>query len=286
MPDEQQQPLPDDEKPRTGHPLTDMAKAAQSTQPKPTKQTVNLRFPETVTFPRLTYILIAINVMLRVLLEIAPDFATNIFAAGYLNVDAVLEQRQVYRLVTMMFLHVEWFHLLFNCLALYYIGQYVERFYGPKRFLLIYLLGGLGGSILSLYVNANSLGASGAIMAIWGAELVFWYQHRKLFGTVALQHLRWTGFVLLFNFVIGIAANAQGTANINNIAHLGGLIGGVVLAWFIAPRFVAMRVKDPKPGQSPVRVVQANPLQGRVREILFYSVGLAALLLLAIVIAT
>src|SRR5215213_338871 len=107
MPDEQIQPTPDDEKPRTGHPLTDMAKEAQTTQPKPTKQTVNLRFPETVTFTRLTYILIAINVSLWALLALKLDIATNIFNWGYLDVDAVLQQRQVYRLLTMMFLHID-----------------------------------------------------------------------------------------------------------------------------------------------------------------------------------
>jgi rhomboid protease GluP len=285
MSDEQPQQSPEAEKQRQRHPLNDMAQAAQ----KPTKlgkQVVNLRFPETNTFPRLTYILIAINVIIWGLLALKLDFAADIFTWGFLNVHAVLKERQVYRLVTMMFLHIEFYHLLFNCMALYYIGQYVERFFGHKRFLLIYLLGGIGGSILSLYVGANSLGASGAIMAIWGAELVFWYQHRKLFGSVAMQHLRWTGFVLLFNFVVGLAANSQGTANINNIAHLGGLVGGVVLAWFIGPRFVAMKVNDPQPGQALIRIVQANPLQWRVRDILFYSAGLAALLLLAIVIST
>lgn len=285
MPDKESQPTPEDENKRQSHPLTDIAEQAQQQPKKKAKQTVNLRFPETVTKPRLTYILIGINVFIWSLQFFVPqNIVVALFNGALLDVDAVLNQRQIYRLVTAMFLHIEIYHILFNCMALYYIGQYVERFFGPRRFIIIYLLGGVAGSILSLYVGLNGLGASGAVMAIWGAEVVFWYRHRQMFGTIAIKRLRMTAFIIIFNFVVGFAANAQGTANIGNFAHLGGLIGGAILAWLIGPRFFAMRVKDPKPKQMPIRIVQANPLMLRVRDILLYSAGLAAMLLLAMVV--
>ncbi|MDQ7024893.1 MAG: rhomboid family intramembrane serine protease [Anaerolineae bacterium] len=287
MSDQESQPTPENDTKRQGHPLTDIAEQARQQPQKKVKQTVNLRFPETVTKPRLTYILIGINIFIWSLQFFVPrEIVVALFNGAFLDVDAVLNQRQIYRLFTAMFLHIEIYHILFNSMALYYIGQHVERFFGRRRFIIIYLLGGLAGSILSLYVGANGLGASGAVMAIWGAEVVFWYQHRQMFGAMATKRLRMTAIIIIFNFVVGFAANAQGTANIGNFAHLGGLIGGSILAWLIGPRFFAMRVKDPKPQQVPIRIVQANPLVLRVREILFYGAGLAAMLLLAIVFGT
>ena len=285
MPDEQPQHSPEEhEGNRNRHPLLDSPPPAQQAQAA--KKTVNLRFPETVTVPRLTYLLIGINVFIWSLRFFVPEFALTLFSWAILDVEAVLQNREIHRLVTAMFLHIDGYHILFNSMALYYIGQYVERFFGPRRFIIIYLLGGVAGSILSLFVGANGLGASGAVMAIWAAEAVFWYQHRHLFGAVAMQRLRMTTIIIAMNFIFGFWANAAGTANIGNFAHLGGLIGGAILAWLIGPRFVALRLKDPQPQQTPVQIVQVNPLERRVREILFYSAGLAAMLLIAIMLGT
>ena len=284
MPDEQSQPSPEQEPQRRGHPLTD-APPPQTTGTGQQRR-VNIRFPGTVRVPRVTYVLIGLNLLIWIMIQANRQLALELLNWGILNSEAVITQRQVHRLVTAMFLHIEFYHVAFNCLGLYYIGSNVERFFGPWRYLLIYLLGGVAGSIASLYFYANSLGASGGVFAIWGAEAVFFYRHRKLFGAMAMQRLRSTGFFILFNFAIGFAANISGTVAIGNIAHLGGLLGGGVLAWLIGPRFLAVPINKPQQGQVPVRIVQANPLRRRIQDVLLFAVGLAGLLLLAIVIGT
>ncbi|MCA9915816.1 MAG: rhomboid family intramembrane serine protease, partial [Anaerolineae bacterium] len=180
-------------------------------------------------------------------------------------------------------------HILFNSLALYYIGSNVERLFGHTRFALIYFLGGLAGSIAMLFAGVGGLGASGAVFAIWGAEVAFFYKHRALFGAVAQARLRSSLIFMGMNFFLGFAANAaaditnaENAIRIGNSAHLGGLIGGGLLAWLIQPHFVAERIANPQPGQVPIQIVQTNKLIDRVRDILFYCVALAGLLLLAI----
>src|SRR5258708_36948653 len=74
-------------------------------------------------------------------------------------------------------------HIGFNGYALWPVGRLIEIFFGHARFALIYLLGGLCGSGTSfIFSRGASLGASGAIMAIFGAEMVFLYQNRRLLG--------------------------------------------------------------------------------------------------------
>jgi rhomboid protease GluP len=284
MPDEQPQEPMEQDSNRRRHPLLDAPSPPPSDEPK--RKTVSFRFPDTVRVPRVTYILIAINLIIWGIINFMPDLGRELVIGSILNTEAVINFRQLHRLVTSMFLHTELFHVLFNCIALYYIGSNVERCFGHIRYLIIYLLGGLAGSILSLFFYTNALGASGAVFAIWGAEAVFFYQHRQLFGEVAKQRLRSTGFLVLFNFAIGFLANAQGTVAIGNVAHLGGLVGGAILTWWIGPRFVAEPVEKTEPGKIPIRILQVNPLSQRVREILIYSSGLAALLFLAIMVGT
>ncbi|NQS90975.1 MAG: rhomboid family intramembrane serine protease, partial [Chloroflexi bacterium] len=90
---------------------------------------------------------------------------------------------QYWRLVTAIFLHGSIFHLGFNLYALYILGQRVERFFGSFRFLGLFIIAGLMGNLFSfVFTQSPSLGSSTAIFGLLGAEGVFIYQHRKLFG--------------------------------------------------------------------------------------------------------
>ncbi len=253
-----------------------------------------MQFPGTASRPYLTYALIVINVAIFVLRYIQPQLAVDILLWGVADTERIVNPatREVYRLFSAMFLHLNEAHILFNSLALFYIGSNVERIFGHVRYALIYFLGGLAGSIAMLFVGLGGLGASGAVFAIWGAEVVFFYQHRQLFGVVAQARLRssliYMGLNFFFGFAVNAAAeisNAQNAIRIGNAAHFGGLVGGALLTWLIGPRFVPQRIMDAQAGQPPIRIVQTNPLRERVREILFYCVGLAGLLLLAILLA-
>jgi rhomboid protease GluP len=190
-----------------------------------------------------------------------------------------------------MFLHLNEAHIVFNGIALYYIGSNMEHIFGHVRFTLIYLLGGLAGSVFMLFFGTGGVGASGAVFAIWGSEAVFFYQHRQLFGAIATARLRNSMMMMLMNFMIGFFVNTAGAVTdspvrISNAAHFGGLIGGALLTWLAGPRFIPVMRAVSNPDELPFKIEQQNPLTGRIREILFYASGLAVLLLLAIMLRT
>jgi len=138
---------------------------------------------------------------------------------------------QIYRMVTAIFLHGNLLHVLFNSWALYYFGMIVEGVYSSSKMLVIYLVTGLVGNVLTqiIFPNILSIGASGAIFGFVG--LLFAAGLRK---DISPRLARITGISLLPMIVINlfIGFSAQG---INNIAHLGGLGAGFVLGYLIPP---------------------------------------------------
>ncbi len=169
--------------------------------------------------------------------------------------DYILQYGDYYRLLTAIFLHGGLAHLFFNGYALYVIGQDIERLYGHARFLIIYFLGGLTASVTSLLLSpAWSVGASGALFAIFGAEMVFLYRNRKIFGTGARRRLNSLIWLLILNLFIGIA----GSGLIDNWAHVGGFLSGTALAWLIGPRFRAAMPTEPG---AVFRLEDTNPLR-------------------------
>lgn len=185
--------------------------------------------------PMFTYILIAINVFIFILLEIngGSNNPYTLIEFGAKYNPAILEG-EWWRLFSSMFLHVGILHLLMNMLALYYLGTLVERIYGKWRFLLIYLLGGLGGSLASFVFTVNiAAGASGAIFGLFGALLFFGIMYRDLFfRTMGSNIFIVIGINIVFGFTI---------PQIDNAAHIGGLIAG-----FIATTIVFVPNKNNK----------------------------------------
>ncbi|WP_026700298.1 rhomboid family protein [Salibacterium aidingense] len=148
-----------------------------------------------------------------------------------------------WRLVTSMFLHIGFFHLIMNSLALFYIGGAVERMYGMFRFIIIYFTAGLFGSLASFAFNEQvSAGASGAIFGCFGALLYFGIIHRKLFfRTMGLNVLVILGINLAFGFAVPA---------VDNGAHIGGLAGG-----FLASSLVHLPGHGAKITQFPAIVL-------------------------------
>ncbi len=145
--------------------------------------------------------------------------------------NAAILAGQWWRLFTPMFLHGSIFHIGFNMYALYVLGPGLERFYGSWRFLLLYIVAGFSGNVLSFVFSPyNSLGASTAIFGLLGAQGVFLYLHRDLFGDVARRSLINIVFIAAVNLVIGLSPG------IDNWGHVGGLIGGTLFAWFGGPK--------------------------------------------------
>jgi membrane associated rhomboid family serine protease len=129
-------------------------------------------------------------------------------------------QHQYYRAFTAMFLHANFQHIVFNMLALLIVGPAVEVQLGKVRFLSLYLIAGLGGSVASYLLspfNELGLGASGAIMGVMGAYVVLGLRRRLPIAPVV-------GLIVL-NLAIGFSGN------IDWRAHLGGLAVGSLLAF-------------------------------------------------------
>ncbi|MFC0473529.1 rhomboid family intramembrane serine protease [Halalkalibacter kiskunsagensis] len=124
-----------------------------------------------------------------------------------------------WRLLSAMFLHITFLHLFMNSIALFYLGGAVERMYGTSRFLIIYFLAGLTGSIASFAFNEQvAAGASGAIFGCFGALLYFGTIYKKLFfRTMGKSVLTILAINLVFGFVVPM---------VDNGAHIGGLLGG------------------------------------------------------------
>jgi rhomboid protease GluP len=277
------------EQERANHPLNEPEPQAE---PVKRPQGAAIHLPGTVGTPYLTYGLVAINVLIFAFITFLPQQAYPFLMQTYISPQEILGNKEFYRLFTGMFLHIQAAHLGFNMLALYYIGGNLERIFGHLRFILIYILGGLLGSIFMLLSNSNGLGASGAIFAVWGAEAIFLYRHKELFGAAGQMRLRRSFMMMAFNFLLGFGINTIGdlggdvNIRIANEAHFGGLLGGVILAWMISPRFLAERFVNPQTGQLAVRVLETNPLNHRVREMLFFSCGLVALIGFAMLLRT
>ena len=180
--------------------------------------------------PILTYALIAVNVVMFVLQMASGDRVTEeltLWAPGIAAYD------QYYRLVTSAFLHYGLMHLLFNMWALYVVGPPLEQWLGRLRYGALYALSALGGSVLVYLltpVNVPTAGASGAIFGLFGAIFVV---ARKLNLDV-----RMIAAVVVINLVFTFAGPALGTGAISWQGHVGGLIGGFVMAAIIvyAPR--------------------------------------------------
>jgi membrane associated rhomboid family serine protease len=185
--------------------------------------------------PRLlTKILIGNNLGVFLLQMSLGDTFTNHFelvGRASFSISGPIEgvaEGQWYRLLTAMFLHGSYIHILFNMLSLWWIGGPLEAALGRARYLALYFVSGLAGSALTYLIaapNLPSLGASGAIFGLFGATAVLMrrlrYDMRPVIALLVIN--------LIFTF---------GWSNIARQAHIGGLVGGVVVGYAMvhAPR--------------------------------------------------
>jgi membrane associated rhomboid family serine protease len=204
--------------------------------------------------PSMTYILIAINLVVYILtaLSVGGNFynPSAVLAAGtpvtptalgvfyYYGIQygPLMQNNPLewYRVVTAMFLHTSIAHIGLNMLSLYFVGVATEQLFGRWRFLLIYFVGGVIGGVTQfvLVPNALALGASGAIFAIFGAFGAFVILRRSVLGAAANPIIAQWVFWLLLNLVYGFTLGA-GTIGIAD--HIGGLVSGFALGALLLP---------------------------------------------------
>ena len=131
-----------------------------------------------------------------------------------------------WRTITCNFIHIGLIHIVMNMYALLYIGGYLEQLIGKRRLLVSYLLTGLFAALSSLMIHPETIsaGASGSIFGLYGIFLAFLIFHQRIEKGQRKSLLYSIGFFVIYNLMIG--AREEG---IDNAAHVGGLVSGLLL---------------------------------------------------------
>jgi rhomboid protease GluP len=146
-------------------------------------------------------------------------------------IPAMVAQGEAWRLVTSAFLHSGFVHLALNMLSLYFLGSFAEISFGRSRFLALYFISGIASGIAYLYFgtfNAPAVGASGAIFGLLGG--VFGFAIRR--GTFSTRNPVISQLLILTALNLFLGATIPG---VSNTAHIGGLVGGLVFGYLMAP---------------------------------------------------
>jgi len=169
----------------------------------------------------ITPLLIFICMVMFLLMYIVGNGSEDVYTLLYFgaNSQALIKSGEVWRLLTSVFLHIGIAHLVVNMYSLFIIGKQLENFLGKIKYVLVFIISGIVGSLLSAVVHDTvSAGASGAIFGLLGALLYFGYHYRLYLGSVLKSQVI---PVILINLMIGFML-----PGIDNFAHIGGLAGG------------------------------------------------------------
>jgi rhomboid protease GluP len=166
------------------------------------------------------------------------------------KINEAIHAGELWRFITPIFVHAGILHIFVNMYSLYALGPTVENFFSTPRMLVIYLLSGVSSVTFSLaFSSYASVGASGAIFGLLGALGTFLFLHREALGRIGKAYLRQIVIVALLNLGLGLAPN------IDNWGHLGGLLTGIALAWFLGPRFEMSHVNS----DEPIKMIEQRP---------------------------
>lgn len=162
----------------------------------------------------------------------------NFYERYEFSIEKVLIYKQYYRLITSGFLHVNWMHLIFNMLALYFFSGAIESFFGPFQFLLIYFVSMIGGDLLSLFIHRydsgySSVGASGAVCGVIFASIAVFPGMGIGFFFIPVSIPAWIyGLAYVLYSIYGIRSKRD---NVGHESHLAGALIGMLLAIAIYP---------------------------------------------------
>ncbi|TFB23802.1 rhomboid family intramembrane serine protease [Filobacillus milosensis] len=176
---------------------------------------------------RLTFLLIAANILIFLLLEMNGSTTNTLDLINWgAKYNPAIADGEWWRIFSSMFLHIGMLHILMNMIALYYLGDLTEKIYGTTRFFFIYFLAGIFGGLASYATNDSvAAGASGAIFGLFGALLFFGFHYKDIFFRTMGMNLL---LVIGINIVFGVSV-----PQIDNGAHIGGLIGGLIASQIV-----------------------------------------------------
>ncbi|MGD0247599.1 MAG: rhomboid family intramembrane serine protease [Candidatus Limnocylindrales bacterium] len=230
--------------------------------------------------PFLTYLIIAVTAVASISAFASQTGPNGVPVAGSLMDQLQLDKLAVahgdlYRLLSVTLVHANYLHLFFNMYAMWYAGQLVERMYGSWIMAAFYVVCGIAGSV-GTYVFGDAIwgvGASGAIFGLFGVILVATRFHHTILDAQSRMIASQIGALIVINLVIGFS----GVMNVDNFAHVGGLLAGMWLAFVFPPGQVptlASLWQNPGGGASPVRTL-ALRLVGSAALVAVIGLGIA-----------
>jgi rhomboid protease GluP len=194
--------------------------------------------PHSVNPYTITIALIALNVLVFLAMvasgvSLTQPTIRDVFHWGGDFGPATLDQHQYWRLLTSCFVHFGIIHIGMNMYVLYLIGPFIETVFGRARYLLVYFIAGLAGSIVSVSIHpmAVGAGASGAIFGLYGAVFGFLLIRRRVLNPAATNSIaKSAGIFVLYNVVYGSVSRTTDLS-----AHLGGLLAGFLVGMLLVP---------------------------------------------------
>lgn len=175
--------------------------------------------------PIVSIVLVAANAAVFVLCNFMDNL---LYEKGMLNVYGVLVENEYGRILWAMFLHSGMSHLFNNMMILFFLGSMIEKEVGHSWYAVLYFLSGIGGNVLSLLARAlqgdltSSLGASGAVFGLNGVLLAM-----VLFSGRKMENVTPARVLLMIAYSLYNGFTGQ---NIDNVAHVGGLLTGFLAA--------------------------------------------------------
>ena len=178
----------------------------------------------------ITIALIAVNILYFLFLELHGSTETDMemmLKYGASFEPLIVEEHQYYRLLTACFMHFGMAHLANNMLVLFILGCDLEELLGHVKYLILYLVCGVGANIISVYMGESflgysiSAGASGAIFGIVGGLLTIVIRNHGYAGGYNTRQL--------FLYIILSIYMGMGSTGVDNSAHIGGLIIGLLV---------------------------------------------------------
>ena len=173
----------------------------------------------------LTYALIFFNAFIFAFTYFSGNI-DNFLIDFSCNGEKIWAEGEWYRLITPMFFHVDWSHIIFNAFSIYIFGSRMEMFAGKLNTIAVYIISGIGGCLISsVFGNGFSVGASGAICGLMGAVLIISAVEKKDVGGLSY-------FTMVIYSILVLAMGLLGSG-VDNYGHIGGFVTGAVIQYAV-----------------------------------------------------
>jgi membrane associated rhomboid family serine protease len=187
--------------------------------------------------PIFTYSVIAVTVIASLI-----GFANkSIFEKSVFSVGAIIKKKEIHRLITSLFFHVNLIHLFFNMFSYYSFGASIEKYFGIKLAIILYIYSALGGDGLALLIrrknlNYTAVGASGAVCGVIFASIFLLPGGSIIVFPLPIPVPSWVYAVLFM--AISLYGIGKSSSSIGHEAHIGGALTGIIWAVLYKPSII------------------------------------------------